>query len=226
MFVVIHLQLLRWKGVSSHTMKILTVVMTMGALVSSGYAQDEKDGRDGRPGASGRGATATAPKGAAALLAALDRNGDGKLQQAEIDMATVVLRRMDRDEDGTVSEDEMVAPPQGRRPGATGAGQGGRPGEGDQRRRFQGFDQLDKNNDGKISKDEAPDRMKERFDQMDANSDGVLDKAEQEEVLKRIRERAGQGGGQRTGQESQGGGRRRQEDPPGGEKPKRPAQSE
>ena len=30
------------------------------------------------------------------------------------------------------------------------------------------------NSDGKISKDEAPERMRERFSQLDANNDGVL----------------------------------------------------
>ena len=181
-------------------MKMFAVVITMGALVGSVCAQEERK----RPGGGGRGTT-VAPKGAEALLSALDRNGDGKLQQEEIDLAVVVLRRMDRDSDGIVSSDEMVAPPRG-----------GRPSEGGGQRRFQGFDSLDKDGDGKISKEEAPGRMKERFDQMDSNSDGVLDKAEQEAVVKRLRERMGQG--------NQGGGRRRQEDPSGGVKPKRPEQ--
>lgn len=173
-----------------------------------GVAQEERSGRGGQGGG-----VAGPPKGAAALLAALDRNKDGKLQQVEIDMAVVVLRRMDRDGDGTVSAEEMVVP-----------AQGGRPGEGEQRRRFQGFDSLDKDGDGKISKEEAPERMKERFDQMDTNGDGVLDKGEQEAIVNRLRERMRQGGGQRPGQDGQGGGRRRQEDSSGGEKPKRPEQ--
>ena len=37
------------------------------------------------------------------------------------------------------------------------------------------FKQLDKNNDGKISKDEAPERLKENFSKLDANSDDVVD---------------------------------------------------
>tara|TARA_R110001592_G_scaffold176503_3_gene416196 strand:- start:69324 stop:71324 length:2001 start_codon:yes stop_codon:yes gene_type:complete len=47
---------------------------------------------------------------------------------------------------------------------------------------------LDKNSDGKISKDEAPERMQERFDELDANKDGFLDAAE----LSKLR---GPGGG-------------------------------
>ena len=40
------------------------------------------------------------------------------------------------------------------------------------------FSRIDKNGDGKISKDEAPSRMKEHFAKLDANGDGVIDKAE------------------------------------------------
>ncbi len=178
-------------------------------------AQEEKRERPGGP---GRGGAAEAPKGAEALLKALDRNRDGKLQQEEIDLAVVVLRRMDRDKDGTVSADEMVVPPVWRQ----GSGQGGRPGQGGEQRRFTGFGQLDKDGDGKISKEEAPERMRERFDQMDGNGDGFLDKAEQEELVKRFQERIREGG-QRS---NQGGGRQPEADPTGGEKPKRPARAE
>ena len=33
---------------------------------------------------------------------------------------------------------------------------------------------MDKNNDGKFSKDELPTRLQERFDALDANKDGVV----------------------------------------------------
>jgi collagen type III alpha len=38
--------------------------------------------------------------------------------------------------------------------------------------------QNDKNGDGKLSKDEAPERMREHFDQIDKNGDGSLDAEE------------------------------------------------
>jgi collagen type III alpha len=37
---------------------------------------------------------------------------------------------------------------------------------------------LDQNGDGKISRDEAPERMREGFDRMDRNGDGFLSEEE------------------------------------------------
>lgn len=42
---------------------------------------------------------------------------------------------------------------------------------------------LDKDKDGKISRDEAPERMAGRFDQIDANSDGFLDQSEMQNIF-------------------------------------------
>ncbi|MCA9020186.1 MAG: HlyD family efflux transporter periplasmic adaptor subunit [Planctomycetaceae bacterium] len=50
---------------------------------------------------------------------------------------------------------------------------------------------LDKDSDGKISKEEAPERMQERFDELDANKDGFLDAGE----LSKLRGAGGPGGG-------------------------------
>ncbi len=160
----------------------------------------------------------------APLMRALDRNGDGSLQQAEIDMAVVVLRRMDRNGDGTVSGDELVARPavtDERRPGSRPEGdrrpdRPGQPGR-DGQPGMPDLSRLDTDGDGKISKDEAPERMKERFDMIDGNGDGFVDKAEQEQLIRRLRERFQQGGqGRRPGTSPDGG------DTTGGETPKRP----
>ena len=45
---------------------------------------------------------------------------------------------------------------------------------------------ADANNDGKISKDEAPALIKDRFDRIDSNSDGFVDDAEVREMLRRM----------------------------------------
>lgn len=50
---------------------------------------------------------------------------------------------------------------------------------------------FDKDSDGKVSKDEAPDRMKERFDSLDTNKDGFLDAGE----LSKLRPPSGGGAG-------------------------------
>ena len=44
------------------------------------------------------------------------------------------------------------------------------------------LEQNDKNKDGFIDRDEAPDNLKNRFDQIDANKDGKLSKAELEKM--------------------------------------------
>ncbi len=53
--------------------------------------------------------------------------------------------------------------------------------------------QLDKDGDGKISKDEAPEPMQQYFDMMDANKDGFIDRAEATKATA-MRRAAGQGG--------------------------------
>ncbi|WP_291176343.1 efflux RND transporter periplasmic adaptor subunit [Gimesia sp.] len=50
---------------------------------------------------------------------------------------------------------------------------------------------LDKDADGKLSKEEAPERMQERFDELDANKDGFLDAGE----LSKLRGPGGGAGG-------------------------------
>jgi len=45
--------------------------------------------------------------------------------------------------------------------------------------------QLDKNRDGKLSKEELPPRMKEFADRMDANGDGIINARELAAAIKR-----------------------------------------
>jgi hypothetical protein len=47
------------------------------------------------------------------VMAALDRNGDGKISSAEIDQAATSLRRVDRNQDGAITRDEMRPRPGG-----------------------------------------------------------------------------------------------------------------
>lgn len=67
--------------------------------------------------------------------------------------------------------------------GQRGSGGGGGPGNVN----------PDKNGDGKISKEEAPERMKPFFDRLDTNSDGFIDQAEREEAKKRFQQQGQQG---------------------------------
>ncbi|MEQ9411495.1 MAG: EF-hand domain-containing protein [Fuerstiella sp.] len=151
------------------------------------------------------------------ILAALDTNRNGVLESEEIDQAIIVLRRLDRDQDGRLTPDELrgrgprdgdrppgfAGPPPGRGEGRRGDG---RPGEG---RRGEGrpspeqmmarFREADANKDGKLSKEEAPDRMKEGFGRLDTNDDGFVDEEEFEAMIRRMRD-GGPGRPERDGE--------------------------
>jgi Ca2+-binding EF-hand superfamily protein len=58
------------------------------------------------------------------------------------------------------------------------------------------FDRLDKNKDGFIDKDEAPEKFKERFDKLDTNNDGKISKEEFKQAMAARQRRQGNKGGQ------------------------------
>ena len=106
-------------------------------------------------------------------MGVIDRNGNGTIEADEIDMAVVSLRKLDRNNDGKVTRDEVGGSDQGssRRPG----------------RRLPSLASLDKDSDGKLNKEEAPERMRENFERTDTNGDGFIDSKEFDAILQRIR---------------------------------------
>ncbi len=129
-----------------------------------------------RPGAGGPPRGGDGP----AFLRKLDTDRDGRLSRKELAAAVERFDELDTNGDGVLDGRELFGGPPGERPR--------RPEEGTRRRganrpeasRFvEGILQrFDKNEDGKLSKDELPERIQERFDQLDRNGDGILDREE------------------------------------------------
>ena len=159
------------------------------------------------------------------VLAALDANSDGKISAAEIKNAAVALAKLDKNGDGDITLEEMApdfgggggqrggpgsgGPGGGGQRGGSGGGggqRGGGPGGGDMASRLM---QMDKDGDGKLSKEEVPERI---FSRLDADKDGFVTKEEINAF------------GQRGGPQGQGGRRGGgQEGRQGGERPQRPS---
>ncbi|MGE3180091.1 MAG: EF-hand domain-containing protein [Phycisphaerae bacterium] len=125
-------------------------------------------------------------RGGGPLMRALDTDADNVLSKTEIANAAASLNKLDKNNDGQITPDEIVADA---KPGRE-AGQRGNLQERMKR--------MDKNGDGKLSKEEAPARMQENWDRLDANGDGVLDAGELEKIGNR--RAAGNRGPRRGGQ--------------------------
>jgi hypothetical protein len=154
------------------------------------------------------------------IMALLDSNHNGVLESEEIDQAIVMLRRMDRNGDGRLTGEEFAQrregdrPPmrEGARPGGDRAPEGRRPPEGSREgqrptpeQMKERFLQADKDGDKRLSKDEAPDRLKEGFDRVDSDDSGFIEEAELDALIRRLEQgtrgpREGQGRDPREGQ--------------------------
>ncbi|MBU1378834.1 MAG: EF-hand domain-containing protein [Alphaproteobacteria bacterium] len=108
------------------------------------------------------------------MLAKSDANGDGRVTRAEFIAARRDrFERMDRNDDGYVSDDDL--PRLVRKRG------------GDKVNRA--IDALDANRDGRLSRAEFVDGPTRLFDFGDANRDGVIDRAELAQLSDRGRAR-------------------------------------
>jgi Ca2+-binding EF-hand superfamily protein len=160
-----------------------------------------------------------------------DQNNDGKITKDELpERMHAMIERLDTNKDGAIDNKELAAvkdrfaqgggqQPQGQ--------QGQRPqGQQGQRPQFNPADMIkrikesDKNNDGKITKDELPEQMQRMFPRIDTNQDGAIDREELAVMEKRMAER-GQGGQRPDGQPGQRPDGQRPEGQPG-QRPQNP----
>lgn len=134
---------------------------------------------------------------------ALDRDDNSKLSAEELgEERKAMLDTGDTDKDGSLSLEEWTK--------ARAAAKAPKEGEGRQPR---GMAELDKDGDGKLSKDEAPERLKGAFETLDKDGDGFLSQEELAGAMRGRRGRRGQQPGEQPAQPPA-------EPPKDGEKPK------
>ncbi|MGE0759521.1 MAG: HlyD family efflux transporter periplasmic adaptor subunit [Pirellulaceae bacterium] len=163
-----------------------------------GGAGADRGGPGGGPGGSGPGGGAGpggggAPGGNRAGgggrggfdLMANDKDGDGKVSREEASsMPAQFFDNVDANQDGFIEKSEADAM-RARR----GAGGGGGAGGG-----MRNLMSNDKNQDGKVTRDEIPETMQGFFDRLDGNADGAIDQAEIDAARQRFQGGGGGGG--------------------------------
>ena len=115
------------------------------------------------------------------LMTALDADRDGVISAVEIASAPNVLKKLDKNGDGVLAAEEV-------RPVREGGGGGNQSEE-----MVNTLFSFDANKDGKLSKDEVPERMQGIFARADADKDGFLTRDELTKATA-TQERGGSGG--------------------------------
>jgi Ca2+-binding EF-hand superfamily protein len=140
-------------------------------------------GRPGQPGSPPPGPRDRPPPLGDIVYRAIDADGDGTLSADELANASQALKKLDKDGDGKVTRRELLSSREG-----GGLAGSDRPAPEQLIRRLMAGD---KNNDGKLSREELPQRLQQGFDRLDANGDGGVSADELKSGLARLREAGG-----------------------------------
>ncbi|MDB2686043.1 hypothetical protein N9Y42_02425 [Mariniblastus sp.] len=144
----------------------------------------QRGGAGQRGGGGQRGGAERGQRPLSPMMTALDTDKDGTLSSKEIANAATALKTLDKNEDGVLDATEL-APPRGQN------------GRGDADAMVKRVMERDTDKDGKVSKEEAGDRMGRIFDRMDEDSDGFVTKTEIEKMAQQFQRGGGGGGGGR-----------------------------
>lgn len=106
-----------------------------------------------------------------AIFAALDADGDGVISKIELRKAIVALKKLDSDNDGSITLAECGG-------GAAAAGDAPAGVAGDPTQWMDRIMASDKNNDGKLTPNELTANEKQMLQGADQNNDGAIDRQE------------------------------------------------
>ena len=182
---------------TSNFMAALIATATIATIASAQPPRGQGRGHDG-------------PPPSHPIVDAIDQNQDHEISAEEIANASKNLLSLDKNNDGILNADDLghMGPPHsGRQEGQRRSG-----GEGGSNSFATRLLAFDENGNGKLEKDELPERMQGMIDRIDTNGDGVIDQDELQAMGgggAGAGQQRGRRGGQRGGGGGQGGNRQR-----------------
>jgi Ca2+-binding EF-hand superfamily protein len=135
-----------------------------------------------------------APERLKSRMVQMDANKNGKIEMSEMKTAISARRGQGNNGQAEPGNGQKMTRDQGMPGGNQGQGRRGQAQQGGSDMAQLMFGRFDKDGNGSISKEEAPDRMKQGFDRLDSNADGRIDKKEFAAVVERMQQSQGQAG--------------------------------